>query len=154
MIIKIIIIKRILNFSRHPSLSAFVLGKFSRRNHMSEQWVFVCRPTLVCPFAVVHERTLLKSSFLLLQQSPDCLARLTWMVFVCRPTLVCPFAVVYERTLLKSSFLLLQQSPDCLARLTRMVFVCRPTLVCPFAVLLGWFARCDVKRRETAILLP
>ncbi len=44
--------------------------------------VRVCRPAFTRPYVGVHKSTSLMSSFLLLQQCPACLVRLTSIVFV------------------------------------------------------------------------
>ena len=45
-------------------------------------YVLAGRPAFARPYVGVHRSTSLMSSFLLLQQCPACLVRLTWIVFV------------------------------------------------------------------------
>ena len=71
--------------SRHPSLLSITLSWSSWIHPVSVQScckeVLVGCPTLVNPCEEVHNRTLLMSSSLLLQQCPARLVRLIWMVF-------------------------------------------------------------------------
>ena len=50
-------------------------------SHSCCMYVRAGRPAFVWPYVGVHRSTSLMSSFLLLQQCPACLVRLTWTVF-------------------------------------------------------------------------
>ena len=69
--------------SCHQFRTAIVLSKSYRRHFVfSPSWwmyVFAGWPSLVCPWVRVHRRTSLMSS-LLLQQCPECLARLGYFM--------------------------------------------------------------------------
>ena len=75
-----------LTLSRHFSLSFIASGRSSGLHPVSSQsyWMYVRagRPAFARPYVGVHGSTSLMSSFLLLQQCPACLVRLTWIVFV------------------------------------------------------------------------
>ena len=75
-----------LTLSRHFSLSFNASGRSSVQHPVSSHscWMYVCagRPAFARPCVGVHKSTSLMSSFLLLQQCPACLVRLTWIVFV------------------------------------------------------------------------
>ena len=70
--------------SRHFSLSFISSGRSSGLHPVSSHscciYVRAGRPAR--PYVGVHRSTSLMSSFLLLQQCPACLVRLTWIVFV------------------------------------------------------------------------
>ena len=72
--------------SRHFSLSFIASGRSSGLHPVSSHsccmYVRAGRPALAWPYAGVHRNTSLMSSSLLLQQCPECLARLTCIVFV------------------------------------------------------------------------
>ena len=51
-------------------------------SHCCCMYVRAGRPAFAWPYVGVHRSTSLMSSSLLLQQSPACLVRLTWIVFV------------------------------------------------------------------------
>ena len=72
--------------SRHPSLSSITSSMSSMLHPMSVlnccRYVLASRPTLARPCEGVHRRTLLMSSFLLLQQEcPACLVHQIWIAF-------------------------------------------------------------------------
>ena len=75
-----------LALSRHFSLSFIASGRSSGLHPVSSHsyWMYVRagRPAFARPCMGVHKSTSLMSSFLLLQQCPACLVRLTWIVFV------------------------------------------------------------------------
>ena len=75
-----------LTLSRHSSLSFIALGRSSGQQPVSSHscWMYVRagRPAFARPCVGIHKSTSLMSSFLLLQQCPACLVRLTWIVFV------------------------------------------------------------------------
>ena len=75
-----------LTLSRHSSLSFIALGRSSGQHPVSSHscWMYVRagRPAFARPCVGIHKSTSLMSSSLLLQQSPACLVRLTWIVFV------------------------------------------------------------------------
>ena len=75
-----------LTLSHHFSLSFIASGRCSGLQPVSSQsccmYIRGGRPAYVRPYAGVHRNTSLMSSFLLLQQCPACLVRLTWIVFV------------------------------------------------------------------------
>ena len=75
-----------LTLSRHFSLSFISSGRSSGLHPVSSHsccmYVRAGRPGFVRPYVGVHRSTSLMSSFLLLQQCPACLVRLTWIVFV------------------------------------------------------------------------
>ena len=75
-----------LTLYRHSSLSFIALGRSSGQHPVSSHscWMYVRagRPAFARPCVGVHKSTSLMSSFLLLQQCPACLVRLTWIVFV------------------------------------------------------------------------
>ena len=75
-----------LTLSRHFSLSFIASGRSSELHPVSSQscWMYVRsgRPSFARARVGVHRSTSLMSSFLLLQQCPTCLVRLTWIVFV------------------------------------------------------------------------
>ena len=75
-----------LTLSRHFSLSFIASGRSSGQHPVSSHscWMYVRagRPAFARPCVGVHKSTSLMSSFLLLQQCPACLVRLTWIVFV------------------------------------------------------------------------
>ena len=75
-----------LTLSRHSSLSFIALGRSSGQQPVSSHscWMYVLpgRPAFARPCVGVHKSTSIMSSFLLLQQCPACLVRLTWIVFV------------------------------------------------------------------------
>ena len=75
-----------LTLSRHSSLLFIALGRSSGQHPVSSHscWMYVRagRPAFARPCVGVHKSTSLMSSFLLLQQCPACLVRLTWIVFV------------------------------------------------------------------------
>ena len=75
-----------LTLSRHLSLSFIASGRSSGLHSVSSQncciYVRAGRPAFLRPYVGVHRSTSLMSSFLLLQQCPACLVRLTWIVFV------------------------------------------------------------------------
>ena len=75
-----------LTLSRHSALSFIALGRSSGQHPVSSHscWMYVRagRPAFARPCVGVHKSTSLMSSFLLLQQCPACLVRLTWIVFV------------------------------------------------------------------------
>ena len=75
-----------LTLSRHFSLSFIASGRYSGLHPVSSHsccmYVGAGRPAFAWPYAEVHRITSLMSSFLLLQQCPACLVRLTWIDFV------------------------------------------------------------------------
>ena len=75
-----------LTLSRHFSLPFIAYGRSSGLHPVSSHscWMYVPagRPAFARPYVGVHRSTSLMSSFLLLQQCPACLARLTCIVFV------------------------------------------------------------------------
>ena len=75
-----------LTISRHFSLWFIASGRSSRINPVSSHicWMYVRarRPAFARPYVGVHRSTSLMSSSLLLQQCPQCMVRLTWIVFV------------------------------------------------------------------------
>ena len=75
-----------LTLSRHFSLSFIASGRYSGLHPVSSHsccmYVLAGHPALSRPYVGVHRSTSLMSSSLLLQQSPACLVRLTWIVFV------------------------------------------------------------------------
>ena len=75
-----------MTLSRHRSLSSIAPGRSSRLYPVSAQIycieVQAGRPAFARPSDGVHRSMSLMSSFLLLQQCPACLVRLTWIVFV------------------------------------------------------------------------
>ena len=75
-----------LTLSHHSSLSFITLGRSSGQHPVSSHscWMYVRagRPAFARPCVGVHKSTSLMSSFLLLQQCPACLVRLTWIVCV------------------------------------------------------------------------
>ena len=75
-----------LTLSRHFSLSFIASGRSSELHPVSSHsccmYVRADCPAFAWPYAGVHRSTSLMSSSLLLQQSPACLVRLTWIVFV------------------------------------------------------------------------
>ena len=75
-----------LTLSHHFSLSFIASGWSSGLYPVSSQsccmYVRAGRPSFARPYVGVHRSTSLMNSFLLLQQSPACLIRLTWIVFV------------------------------------------------------------------------
>ena len=75
-----------LTLSRHFSLSFIASVRSSGLHPASSHscWMYVQagRPAFARPYVGVHRSTSLMSSFLLLQQCPACLVRLTWIVFV------------------------------------------------------------------------
>ena len=72
--------------SRHFSQSFIASGRSSGlhpiSSHSCSMNVRAGRLAFDWPYAGVHRSTSLMSSFLLLQQCPACLVRLTWIVFV------------------------------------------------------------------------
>ena len=75
-----------LTLSRHFSLwfiaSGRSLGLHLVYSHICCMYVRAGRPAFARPYVGDHRSTSLMSSFLLLQQCPACLIRLTWIVFV------------------------------------------------------------------------
>ena len=75
-----------LTLSRHFTLSFIASGWSSGLHPISSHsccmYVRAGCPAFARPYVGVHRSTSLMSSFLLLQQSPACLVRLTWIVFV------------------------------------------------------------------------
>ena len=75
-----------LTLSHHFSLSFIASGRSSGLHPVSSHsccmYVRAGRPAFARPYVGVHRSTSLMSSFLLLQQCPTCLVRLTWIVFV------------------------------------------------------------------------
>ena len=75
-----------LTLSRHFSLSFIASGRFSWLHPVSSRrccmYVRAGRPAFAKPCVGVHRTTLLMSSFLLFQQCPASLVRLTWIVFL------------------------------------------------------------------------
>ena len=75
-----------LTLSRHFSLSFIATGRSSGIHPVSSHSCYIYvragRPAFARPYAGVHRSTSLMSSFLLLQQCPACLDRLTCIVFV------------------------------------------------------------------------
>ena len=75
-----------LTLSRHFSLLFIAFGRSSGLHPVSSHsccmYVRAGRPAFAWPYAGVHRSTSLMSSFLLLQQCPACLVRLTCIVFV------------------------------------------------------------------------
>ena len=75
-----------LTLSRQLSLSFIASGKSSELHPVCSQnccmYVRAGRPAFARSYVGVHRSTSLMSSSLLLQQSPACLVRLTWIVFV------------------------------------------------------------------------
>ena len=75
-----------LTHSRQFSLSFIASGRSSGlhpvSSHSSSMYVLAGCPAFARPYVGVHRSTSLKSSSLLLQQCPECLVRLTWIVFV------------------------------------------------------------------------
>ena len=72
--------------SRHFSLSFITSGRSSGLHPVSSHsccmYILAGRPAFARPYVGVHRSTSLMSSFLLLQQCPACLVRLTCIVFV------------------------------------------------------------------------
>ena len=72
-----------LTLSRHFSLSFIASGRSSRLHPVSSHncWMYVraIRPAFARPYVEVHRSTSLMTLFLLLQQCPACLVRLTWI---------------------------------------------------------------------------
>ena len=72
-----------LTLSRHFSLSFIASNRSSGlppvSSHSCCMYVRAGRPAFARPYVGVHRSTLLMSSSLLLQQSPVCLVRLTWI---------------------------------------------------------------------------
>ena len=75
-----------LTLSHHFSLSFIASGRSSGlhpvSSHSCYMYVLAGRPDFARPYMGVHRCTSLMSSFLLLQQCPAYLVRLTWRVFV------------------------------------------------------------------------
>ena len=75
-----------LTLSRHFSLSFIASGRSSGLHPVSSHSCCMYdragRPAFTWLYAEVHRSTSLMSSSLLLQQCPECLVRLTWIVFV------------------------------------------------------------------------
>ena len=75
-----------LSLSRHFSLwfiaSGRSLGLHPISSHSCYMDVRAGRPAFTRPYVGVHRSTSLMNSFLLLQQCPVCLVRLTWIVFM------------------------------------------------------------------------
>ena len=75
-----------LTLSRHFSLSFIAFGRSSGLHPVSSHsccmYVRTGRPAFAWPYAGVHRSTSLMGLFLLLQQCPACLVRLTCIVFV------------------------------------------------------------------------
>ena len=75
-----------LTLSRHLSLSFIASGRSSGLHPVSSQsyclYFRAGHPVFAQPYVGLHRSTTLMSSFLLLQQCPACLGRLTWIVFV------------------------------------------------------------------------
>ena len=75
-----------LTLSHHFSLSFIASGRSSGVYPVSSNsccmYVWAGRPAFARPYVGIHRSTSLMSSSLLLQQSPACLVRLTWIVFV------------------------------------------------------------------------
>ena len=75
-----------LTLSRHFSLTFIASCRSSGLHPVSSHsccmYVRTGRPAFAWPYAGVYGSTSLMSSFLLLQQCPACLVRLTWIVFV------------------------------------------------------------------------
>ena len=83
----VVLVARIsLTLSRHFSLSFIASGWSSGLHPVSSHscWMYVRagRPAFARPYVGIHKSTSLMSSYLLLQQCPVCLVRLTWVVFV------------------------------------------------------------------------
>ena len=72
--------------SCHFSLSFIASGRSSGPHPVSSHscWMYVRagRPAFAWPYVGIHRNTSLMSSYLLLQQCPACLVRLTWIVVV------------------------------------------------------------------------
>ena len=77
-----------LTLSLHFSLSFIASGRSSGLHPVSSHsccmYVRAGRPAFARPYVGVHRGTSLMSLSLLLQQSPACLVRLTWIVFETR----------------------------------------------------------------------
>ena len=75
-----------LTLSRYSTQSFIASGRSSGLHPVSSQsyctYVRAGRPAFARPYVGVHRSTSLMSSSLLLQQCPECLVRLTWIVFV------------------------------------------------------------------------
>ena len=75
-----------MTLSRHFFLSFIASARFSGLHPVSSHsccmYVRAGRPAFARPYVGVHRSTSLMSAFLLLQQCPACLVRLTWIVFV------------------------------------------------------------------------
>ena len=75
-----------MTLSHHLSLSSIASGRSSGIHPVSAQICCISvqagRPVFARPFEGVHRSTSLMSMFLLLQQCPACLVRLTLIVFV------------------------------------------------------------------------
>ena len=75
-----------LTLSRHFSLSFIASGRSSEihpvSSHSCCMYVRAGHPAFAWPYAGVHRSTSLMSSSLLLQQCPECLVRLAWIVFM------------------------------------------------------------------------
>ena len=75
-----------LNYSHHFFPTSIASGRSSGLHPVSSHtccmYVLAGRPAFAQPYVGVHRSTSLMSSFLLLQQYPACLVRLTWIVFV------------------------------------------------------------------------
>ena len=80
------IFTEVLTYDDPLSLSFIASSRSSGPLRVSSHscWIYVCagRPAFAQPYVGVHRSTSLMSSFLLLQQWPACLVRLTWIVFV------------------------------------------------------------------------
>ena len=75
-----------LTLSRQFTLSFIASGRSSGLHPVSSNsccmYVLAGRPDFARSYVGVHRSTSLMSSFLLLQECPACLVRLTWIVFV------------------------------------------------------------------------
>ena len=75
-----------LTLTRHFSLSFIASGRSSGLHPVSSHsccmYVLARRSAFARPYVGVHRSISLMSSFLLLQQCPVCLVRLTWIIFV------------------------------------------------------------------------
>ena len=75
-----------LTLSRHPSLSFNASSRSPGLHPVSSQsccmYVSAGRPAFARPCEGVHRSTSLMSLYLLLQQCPACLVRLTWIIFM------------------------------------------------------------------------
>ena len=125
-----------LTLSRHFSLSFIAYGRSSRLHPVSSQsccmYVRAGRPAFARPYVGVHRSTSLMSSFLLLQQYPTYLVRLTWIVFVMGGRW--PYSWCFVGCCLHDAFIvifeLVGHTHEYLTNYIHTVFVMFPFLTC------------------------